>query len=390
MVGDSTAGHYVREKWLVNKKQICVDEGPTNSDSRYSQEVSLMPGGQVADDKSWLSDSHDLMFGRTVKRSAVYNDTHRLGVVCFTNPYTLSPEDMGTCQYHVDPSFQFGSMIFSKGDKGQLVKYPSSILNISGFNKIDDNQWQLHTFMVNIEKMFDVLNRDMDAGEGIALEIMPNFLGLHQKRIRAFYVEKIVAKKDDDVKSKVDVNSDRNKDNHLKKDDKLEKGQAELKFVKPIEEQQIQSQLKSEQMVHATLSEINLASTISKEKSCKQAGSNTISGSAISCPVFIQFCSQPEVRCDQPITFPLIVQGQDLLAVIDKEGAKENGSDIVSRHLSTVTREVKNKVVPGIKLQDDEKQNVNSASSSPTSDGRFSPKSGLSVNMAQEQKNRRS
>ncbi|CAI9089564.1 OLC1v1024155C1 [Oldenlandia corymbosa var. corymbosa] len=226
--------------------------------------------------------------------------------------------------------------------------------------------------------------------------------GSTPKRIRAFYVEKIVAKKDDDMKPKVDANSDGNKDNHLKEDDMLEKGQAQLKFVKPIEEQQIQSQLKDDQLVHATLSETNLASTINKEKSCKQTGSNTVSGSAISCPVFIQFGSQPEVRCDQPITFLLILQGQDLLVVTVKEGAKENGSDIVSsatttnpvlkkfnyqfevrhervttsslnfqcRHLSIVTKEVKNKgAVPDVKVQDVEKQKVSSAFSSPTSNG---------------------
>ncbi|CAI9103380.1 OLC1v1001846C1 [Oldenlandia corymbosa var. corymbosa] len=217
-----------------------------------------------------------------------------------------------------------------------------------------------------------------------------------------------VAKKDVDMKPKVNEDKECNEDNRLKNDE------AELKVVKPMEEQQIQSQLKDDNNQLA-LSGINLASTINKEKICKQT-SNTVSGSAISFPVFIQFDSQSEGRCEQPINFSLIVQGRDSLAVTDKEGAKEIGSNIVSsvtatnpvlkkfnnqfevrrervttsslnqgRHFSTVTKEVKNKgVVPGVKVQDDEKQKVNSAFSSPTLDARFSPKSGLSVNMAQE------
>ncbi|CAI9102985.1 OLC1v1001391C1 [Oldenlandia corymbosa var. corymbosa] len=154
--------------------------------------------------------------------------------------------------------------------------------------------------------------------------------GSTPKRIRAFHVEKIVVKKDVGMKPKVDANSEGNKDDHSKKDDKLEKGQAELKFVKLVEEKQIQSQLKDDQLVHAALNETNVESTVNKEESCKLIGYDTVCSSAISNPVFIQFGSQPEVRCDQPITFLLIVQGRDLLAVNNKEGAKEDGSDTVS------------------------------------------------------------
>ncbi|CAI9089830.1 OLC1v1024474C1 [Oldenlandia corymbosa var. corymbosa] len=197
MNGDSTAGQYVPEKWLANKKQICVgtnycdasqsgdgfqrihdrdrqsrmflltDKEPTNSDGCYSQEVSLMSGGgggeQVADDISCVLDGHDLQFERTVEQSTIYNDTHQLDVVCSTNPYTLSPEGMDTCQYHVDSSFRFGHVIVNRGGKGQLARYPSSVFNISRLVEVDDNRSQFHTSMVNIEEKFDGLNKDMEA-----------------------------------------------------------------------------------------------------------------------------------------------------------------------------------------------------------------------------------
>ncbi|CAI9089565.1 OLC1v1024156C1 [Oldenlandia corymbosa var. corymbosa] len=121
LTDDSTVAQYVQDKWLVDKKQICVgtsycdagrsgdgfqrihkwdqqsrmllltDKGLTNSDGCYSQEIYLMPSGQVEDDKSCLLDTQDLQFERT--KLAGYNDTHQLGVVCSTNPYTLSLED---------------------------------------------------------------------------------------------------------------------------------------------------------------------------------------------------------------------------------------------------------------------------------------------------------
>ncbi|CAI9115043.1 OLC1v1015877C1 [Oldenlandia corymbosa var. corymbosa] len=129
LADDSAVAQYVQDKWLVDKRQICVD-------GYNSQEVSLMPGGQVADDKSCLLDSHDLQFERTVERSAINNDTHQFEV--------------------------FGSVMVSRGDRGQLARYPSSMLNVSGLAEIDDNQSQFHTSMVNIEEMFDGLNKDVE------------------------------------------------------------------------------------------------------------------------------------------------------------------------------------------------------------------------------------
>ncbi|CAI9117810.1 OLC1v1019295C1 [Oldenlandia corymbosa var. corymbosa] len=96
--------------------------------------------------------------------------------------------------------------------------------------------------------------------------------GSTPKRIRAFYVEKIVAKKDDDMKPKVDKNSEGNEDNRFKNDE------AEIKVVKPIEEQQIQLQLKDDnnQLVHAALSETNVESAINKEESRKHIDFDTV------------------------------------------------------------------------------------------------------------------
>ncbi|CAI9106009.1 OLC1v1005057C1 [Oldenlandia corymbosa var. corymbosa] len=225
--------------------------------------------------------------------------------------------------------------------------------------------------------------------------------GSTPKRIRAFHVEMIVAKKDVDMKLEVNENRECNEVNWLKN------VEVEIEVVKLIEERQVESHLKDNNchLIHAALSETNLASTINKEMSCKLINSDAVGGSVISNPVFIQFGNQSEVRCDQPITFPLIVQGRDLLAVSDKEGSKENGSDIGSsatatnpvlkkmndqfqvrrervttsslnfqgRHLAIVTKEVKNKsVIPGVKVQNAKKRKVSSAFSS-TSNGRFSP-----------------
>ncbi|CAI9115425.1 OLC1v1016325C1 [Oldenlandia corymbosa var. corymbosa] len=159
-----------------------------------------------------------------------------------------------------------------------------------------------------------------------------------------------------------------------KKDNWLKNDEAEIEVIKPIEERQVESQLKDEDR------------------------------------------HLPEVRCDQPITFPLIFHGQD------KKGSKKNDSGTVSRatvanpvikqfgshlqvphnkmvtspnnsqgqSLSTVTKEVKSKgSISGDKVQDAEKRKVSNASSSPISNGRFNPKSALSVNMTQKEKNHR-
>ncbi|CAI9090718.1 OLC1v1025545C1 [Oldenlandia corymbosa var. corymbosa] len=97
MADDSTVAQYVQDKW-----------------------------GQVADDKSCLLDSYDVQFERTVGRSAVYNDTHQLGV-------------RPTCEI------------------------PIIHVYVSRLAEIDDNRSQFHTSMVNIARMFDGLNKDMEA-----------------------------------------------------------------------------------------------------------------------------------------------------------------------------------------------------------------------------------
>ncbi|CAI9102531.1 OLC1v1000814C1 [Oldenlandia corymbosa var. corymbosa] len=175
----------------------------------------------------------------------------------------------------------------------------------------------------------------------------------------------------------------------------------------------LESQLKGEDrhLVYTALSETNVKLATNKEESRKQIGSDTGCGPTISNPIFIRFSNQSEVRCNQTITFPLIFNDQD------KKGSKKNDSGTVSsativnpvlkqfgsqlqvshnkmvtslnnsqgQSLSTVTKEVKNKgAISSVKVQDTEKQKVNSAYSSPTPDGRFSPKSGININMSQE------
>ncbi|CAI9112903.1 OLC1v1013409C1 [Oldenlandia corymbosa var. corymbosa] len=160
---------------------------------------------------------------------------------------------------------------------------------------------------------------------------LPEAESAPKKRIRAFYVEKIVTKKDDDMKSKVDENREDNEDKRLMNDE------AEIEVVSLIEKRQVELQLLGDNNhpSHALLRETSVALTIDEEESCKQTDSDAVSGFVISNPVFIQFSSQSEVRCNQPITFPLIVKGQDLLAVSDKKGAKENGYDTVSSATAT-------------------------------------------------------
>ncbi|CAI9099697.1 OLC1v1036557C1 [Oldenlandia corymbosa var. corymbosa] len=203
--------------------------------------------------------------------------------------------------------------------------------------------------------------------------------GSTPKRIKAFYVEKIVAKKDDDMKLKVDENKEGNEDDRLMND------KAEIEVVKLIEKWQVELQLEGDNNhpSHALLRETGVALTINEEESCKQIdsdvvsvsdkegakenGSGTVSSAVVANPVLKQFGSQPQVPHSKMVTSPMNSQGQLL------------------------SKEVRSKdTLPGFEVQDVEKQKVNSTSSSPISNGRLSPKSDLSVNIAQEQKNRRS
>ncbi|CAI9088369.1 OLC1v1022677C1 [Oldenlandia corymbosa var. corymbosa] len=160
--------------------------------------------------------------------------------------------------------------------------------------------------------------------------------GSTPKRIGAFHVEKIVAKKDGDMKPKVNENREYNEDNRLKNDE------AEIEVIKPIKNDR------------------------SNKKGSKTNDSGTVSSATMASPVLKRYGSQFQVVRNKIVTSPMNSQGQSF---------------------STVTKEVKSKdVIYGSKVQDVEKRKVNSTFSSPISNGQFSPKSGLSINMAQEQR----
>ncbi|CAI9089831.1 OLC1v1024475C1 [Oldenlandia corymbosa var. corymbosa] len=176
------------------------------------------------------------------------------------------------------------------------------------------------------------------------------------------------------MKLEVNENRECNDDNRLKK------YEAEIVVIKPIEERQVESQLKDEDrhLVYTSLSETNVKSSTNKKESRKQIISDTVCGLAISNPIFIRFGSQPEFLNDLAASFRFRITS--LVFSNNSQG----------QSLSTITKEVKNEgVVSGVKVQDTEKQKVNNASSSPTPDGRFSLKLSLTINMAQEQKNHR-
>ncbi|CAI9113613.1 OLC1v1014246C1 [Oldenlandia corymbosa var. corymbosa] len=128
-------------------------------------------------------------------------------------------------------------------------------------------------------------------------------------------------------------------------------------------------------LVYTALSEANVKSETNKEESRKQVGSDAVCGPAISNSVFIRFGSQLEVRCDQPITFPLIFHGQG------KKDSKENDSDIVSsatmenpvlKRFGSQLQVPHNKMVTSVmssQVQNVGKRKISSTSSSPISNG---------------------